>query len=80
MGIQEAFLIPQIFTVADPGYEVQTIIVKDTGDSKWKDKDPFYRLQYGSGNESMTGCIRWDASDREVEFAINKIMPLSLRA
>ena len=84
VGFQETFLVPQTFTIADPGYEVQTITVKDTEDSSWANGSPQYRLRYGwpsargKGDGAVernatTACIDWDASDREVEEALNSL-------
>ncbi len=65
-GLENMWLVPQMFTVRSPGTMVQSITVSNK-DSSWDNAatgTPSYRLTYGS---TVDVCVAWNAADFEIE-------------
>eukprot|EP00984_Skeletonema_dohrnii_P023836 scaffold12938_cov128-Skeletonema_dohrnii-CCMP3373.AAC.1 len=77
-GLQNLYVVPPILSVHDFSSEVQRIIVMDGGnESIWGSGMSSYKLSF---NGEYTGCIAYDASEEDLEYALNgisSICPLS---
>ncbi|KAL9190302.1 hypothetical protein ACHAXT_007513 [Thalassiosira profunda] len=73
-GAHDLFVVPPVFKVHSDSSEVQRIIVKDEDNSAiWGSGQPSYKLSFGG---ESTECLEHDASDVDVENAINSLSSL----
>ena len=70
-GMQNVHVVPPTLSVQDFSSEVQRIIVMDDGnESVWGSGMSSYKLSFGG---EFTGCIKYDATEKQLEFELNTI-------
>ncbi|KAL7554975.1 hypothetical protein ACHAWF_018557 [Thalassiosira exigua] len=65
------FVVPPVLSIHSDSSEVQRIIIKDDDNgSIWGSGQPSFKLTFGG---ESTGCLDYDASDVEIENALNSM-------
>ena len=74
-GVINMFKKAEMFAVKDNTDEVQVMTIKHTSTPNWMSTDYYYTLSYGG--TAHTTCLKPDATDKEVEAALNGLSTLS---
>jgi len=70
-GLQNLYVVPPILSVHDFSSEVQRMVVMDDGnESIWGSGMSSYKLSFRG---EYTGCIAYDASEKDLEYELNSI-------
>jgi hypothetical protein len=70
----KAYLVPGLYSILEHQVQVQQLVISDTSsDGVWNEGHPFYQI-YSADANSTTECLAWNASDADVEDALNSII------